>query len=251
MAREHERMRGDRSSPARVIVATALSAWRRGFTQPGEARSPGRPAAWSASGTRGKEHVMAEGMADDFTVARDAARDVSGFWWLWLISGAAWLIVAAIVLQFDQASVKTVGIVIGLMFLFTGVQQFILAGVADGWTRWISVFFGVLLVVAGVISLVNPKDTFAGFADILGFLFLVIATMWIVEAFVAREVDDLWWLTLIAGILMVILAFWTSGQFFIHKAYVLLVFAGIWALMQGVTDIVRAFQVRRMHRALD
>jgi uncharacterized membrane protein HdeD (DUF308 family) len=27
---------------------------------------------------------------------------------------------------------------------------------------------------------------------------------------------------------------------------VLLVFAGIWALMQGVTDIVRAFQIRKL-----
>ena len=194
---------------------------------------------------------MATGMADDFSEAREAARDVSGFWWLWLITGAAWLIVAAVVLQFDQASVKTVGIVIGLMFLFTGVQQFILAGIAEGAARWIAVFFGVLLVVAGVISLANPENTFAGFADILGFLFLIIATMWIVGAFMARESDDLWWLTLIAGILMAILAFWTSGQFFIHRAYLLLVFAGIWALMQGITDIVRAFQVRRLHKALD
>ncbi len=45
---------------------------------------------------------------------------------------------------------------------------------------------------------------------------------------------------------MVIIAFWTSGQFFIEKAYVLLVFAGIWALMQGITDIVRAFQIRKL-----
>ena len=45
---------------------------------------------------------------------------------------------------------------------------------------------------------------------------------------------------------MVILAFWTAGQFFIEKAYVLLVFAGIWALMQGVTDIIRAFQIRKL-----
>jgi uncharacterized membrane protein HdeD (DUF308 family) len=194
---------------------------------------------------------MATGMADDFTEAREAVRDVSGFWWLWLITGAAWLVVAGIVLQFDQASITTVGIVIGLMFLFAAVQQFILAGITEGAARWIAVFFGVLLLVAGVISLVNPEDTFAGFADILGFLFLIVATMWIIGAFMARESDDLWWLTLIAGILMVILAFWTSGQFFVHKAYLLLVFAGIWALMQGVTDIVRAFQVRRLHKALD
>ena len=43
---------------------------------------------------------------------------------------------------------------------------------------------------------------------------------------------------------MTALAFWTSGQFFIHKAYVLLVLAGIWALMQGITTMVRAFQIR-------
>ena len=43
---------------------------------------------------------------------------------------------------------------------------------------------------------------------------------------------------------MTVLAFWTAGQFFIEKAYVLLVFAGIWALMEGVGDIARAFTLR-------
>ena len=41
-------------------------------------------------------------------------------------------------------------------------------------------------------------------------------------------------------ILMTVLAFWTAGQFFIEKAYVLLVFAGIWTLMESITDIMRA-----------
>jgi uncharacterized membrane protein HdeD (DUF308 family) len=68
----------------------------------------------------------------------------------------------------------------------------------------------------------------------------------VIQAFMTREVNELWWLGLIAGILMVVLAFWTAGQFFIEKTYVLLVFAGIWALMQGVTDIVRAFQIRKL-----
>ena len=45
-----------------------------------------------------------------------------------------------------------------------------------------------------------------------------------------------------------ILAFWTGGQLFIEKAYVLLVFAGIWSLMQGFIDIVRAFQIRKLGR---
>ena len=60
-----------------------------------------------------------------------------------------------------------------------------------------------------------------------------------------RSINPLWWLGLIAGIVMTVLAFWTEGQFFIDKAYVLLVFAGIWALMQGITTIVRAAEIRR------
>jgi len=37
---------------------------------------------------------------------------------------------------------------------------------------------------------------------------------------------------------------------FATKAQHLLVFAGLSALMQGITDLVRAFEVRRMHKDL-
>jgi uncharacterized membrane protein HdeD (DUF308 family) len=49
---------------------------------------------------------------------------------------------------------------------------------------------------------------------------------------------------------MIVLAFWTAAQLFIDKAYVLLVFAGVWALMEGINDIVRAFTVRQLHQEL-
>jgi uncharacterized membrane protein HdeD (DUF308 family) len=37
-----------------------------------------------------------------------------------------------------------------------------------------------------------------------------------------------------------------SGEFFLDRAVTLLVFAGVWALMKGITDIVRAFQMREL-----
>ena len=101
------------------------------------------------------------------------------------------------------------------------------------------------LLGAAILAFISPENTFAAIADILGFLFLIVGIFWIIEAFAAKEVNPLWWLGLVAGILMVALAFYTGGQFFIDKAYVLLVFAGIWALMNGITDIMRAFQLRR------
>ena len=99
-----------------------------------------------------------------------------------------------------------------------------------------------------MLAFISPENTFAALADMLGFLFLLVGLFWIIEAFSAREVNELWWLGLVSGILMCVLAFYTGGQFFIEKTYVLLVFAGIWALMAGVTDIVRAFQIRKVGR---
>jgi uncharacterized membrane protein HdeD (DUF308 family) len=180
---------------------------------------------------------------------REKAREITGYWWAWIVTGIAWLIISLVILQFDDASVTTVGVLIGLMFLLAGFQNVVLAVVADS-LRWLWALFSVLFFVSAIICFFNPEETFAGMADILGFLFLIVGIWWMVQAFIERPVNPVWWLGLISGILMTCMAFWTSGQFFIQKAYVLLVFAGIWALMAGISDIVRAFTVRRLHKEL-
>jgi uncharacterized membrane protein HdeD (DUF308 family) len=179
---------------------------------------------------------------------REVGAAMGNLWWLWLIAGIAWIVIALVVLQFDGASITTVGVLIGIMFIISGFQQFALGAFVGGWLQVVMWIFGFLFLVAGIIALISPENTFAAIADILGFLFLLVGIFWIIQAFGDREVNELWWLGLIAGILMVILAFWTAGQFFIEKAYVLLVFAGIWALLEGVTDIVKAFQIRRLSK---
>jgi uncharacterized membrane protein HdeD (DUF308 family) len=180
---------------------------------------------------------------------RDSVRTATGYWWVMLAAGIAWVAVALVILQFDQASVTTVGILVGLMFLTLGMENIALSTL-DVPARWAWALFGGLFLVSAIVCFANPEDTFAGLADILGFLFLIVGVWWMIRAFLERAINPLWWLGLISGILMTALAFWTSGQFFIHKAYVLLVLAGIWALMQGVTNIVRAFQIRALHEEL-
>lgn len=194
---------------------------------------------------------MTDPTTPDFDAPGTAAavRSVAGLWWVWLVVGIAWILAALVILQFDGASITTVGVLVGIMFVGAGIQQFVLAALADS-LRWLWAIFGVLFWIAAIICFVNPEDTFAGLADILGFLFLTVGVWWLIRAFLERAENPLWWLGLIGAIAMVILAFWTSGQFFIEKAYTLLVFAGIWALMQGVTDIVRALAIRAMRDAV-
>jgi len=189
------------------------------------------------------------GTAEPSVVMPAMARDVAKYWWLWLVTGIAWVVAALVVLQFDHRSITTVGVIIGIMFAFAAIQQFVMAAVADH-LRWLWALFGVLFGIAAIISFVHPQNTFAGVADILGFLFATVGIWWIIRGFVTKDINPVWWLDLVSGSLMVILAFWTSGQFFIQRSYTLLVFAGIWALMHGVSDIIRAFQVRAVGKAL-
>ena len=182
------------------------------------------------------------GVRFDGTIPAALAR----FWWVELLLGVAWLVVAVVVLKFNHASVVTVGIITGILFLAFAAEEFLLAAVDDGAARWLWAFFGVLLTVGGIVSLVHPQETFAGFAEILGFLFLLVGVIWTVQAFAERVYNQLWWMSLVSGILMIVLAFWVSAQFLVERAYTLLIFAGIWALLKGVTDIVRAFQLREL-----
>lgn len=180
---------------------------------------------------------------------RSTARELTGYWWTWLVAGVAWVAVALVILQFDQASITTVGVLVGVMFTLTALENFALASL-DLAPRGVSVLFGVLFMASAVVSFVNPGQTFAGLADTLGFLFLIVGLWWMTRSFLERPLNPLWWVGLISGILMTGLAFWTAGQFFIGRAYTLLALAGMWALMTGVTNIVRALQVRALHEEL-
>jgi uncharacterized membrane protein HdeD (DUF308 family) len=180
------------------------------------------------------------------TALRERLRQITGYWWVGVIAGVAWLAASGVILQFDSASVTTVGILVGLLFLFAALENVVVVAV-PGSMRWPSTLSAVLFTVAAVLAFIEPKQTFAGFAEMLGFLFLIVGIWWMVRSFLERPLNPVWWLGLISGILMTVLAFWTAGQFFIERAYTLLVLAGIWALMQGINAIVRAFAVRQLH----
>ena len=61
--------------------------------------------------------------ADDALLAgttpteREAIKQLASFWWLWLVFGILWIIVALVVLQFSNSSFALIGVMIGAMFI--------------------------------------------------------------------------------------------------------------------------------------
>jgi hypothetical protein len=176
---------------------------------------------------------------------RQVVTALAEWWWAWLVVGILWILASFVILHLGPHSTTFVGITFGIMLLVAGIQEFALAYYGEGW-KWLWILFGVILALGGIYALVNPVHTFVALANSLGFLFMLIGILWIIEAFATSASNSLWWLGMVSGIIMIGLGYWASSQYLPTQAYILLLFAGIWALMHGVTDIIRSFQIKQL-----
>jgi uncharacterized membrane protein HdeD (DUF308 family) len=165
-------------------------------------------------------------------------------WWLYLITGALWFVVAWIVLRFDLTSVAAVSVLAGTVILLAGVAELFNAFVAPGW-KWLHAILGGVFIVTGFIAFFRPGGTFAMLAAFVGWYLLFKGMLDIILAFATKDVNDAWWLGLIIGIIEVGLGFWAAGSFG-RSVALLIVFVGAIALTRGITDIVLAFRIRKL-----
>jgi uncharacterized membrane protein HdeD (DUF308 family) len=70
--------------------------------------------------------------------------------------------------------------------------------------------------------------------------------MQIIEAVLTKEYNPLWWLGLVSGILMLMLAFWASQQYIVPKAALLIVWVGFGAMIRGIGEMVTAFRMKNL-----
>jgi uncharacterized membrane protein HdeD (DUF308 family) len=167
---------------------------------------------------------------------------VGSWWWIFLVTGTFWLILSLIMFRFDITSVKSIGILVGIVFLIAGAFEFMMVAVVKGgWWKALSAILGVLLVVGGIVSFVHPANTFVAIASVIGFMFLFVGILDLLVAFADRT--GVWWLRLISGLVCIGLAFWASGDFQ-RKAVLLTVWVGLFALLRGINNFFVAFTLR-------
>src|SRR5215472_2291461 len=172
---------------------------------------------------------------DERTALRSRTRAglarLAGPWWMFLLTGIAWLILAWIALRFNPASIPTVGVLLGVYFLVATINEFFIASVMSSW-RWLHIVMGIIFA-------------FCALASILGLLLIFQGTFYIITSVSTREVNSMWWLGLVVGILEILLGFWASQQYRPVQGPLLLIWVGFFALFRGISEIVIAFELRR------
>jgi uncharacterized membrane protein HdeD (DUF308 family) len=177
-------------------------------------------------------------------IAREAAR----YWWVFLVSGILWLLIAWLVLRMNQTSIAAVGVLLGVMFLLAAINEVGVAAMAPGgWKVW-HYIMAAFFFLAALWGFIRPVNTFFALASVLGLILIFYGAFEIVQGLASRAVNPYWWVNLITGILLVLLAFWVSGSDRVYalaqRTALILFWVGFFALFRGFTQIMLAFGVR-------
>ena len=182
-------------------------------------------------------------------VEREVVEEAADRWWLFLLTGIAWLVFALIVFQWDYTSVSAISYLFGVVAIVAGVNEFFqLSVVTRGW-KFVHGLLGLLFIIAGIYALWHPYDTFATLAALVGIFLLIKGIYDITVAFITKGEFELWWLQLVVGLFEIGLAFWVAGNFR-EKAILLVVYVGLIALMRGISEIFVAFKLKGLRRSL-
>jgi uncharacterized membrane protein HdeD (DUF308 family) len=164
-------------------------------------------------------------------------------WWIFLITGIAWLLISMLVLRYNpNTSIKVVGYLLGAMFLVAAINEFLISSVVATW-RWAHILLGIFFVLGSLWAFTQPKEAFWALASILGLLLVLMGTMTLVSAVASK--GPLWGLGLTVGILEILLGFWASQQYYPARAALILIWVGFMALFRGIGEIVLAFHLKK------
>ena len=176
----------------------------------------------------------------------DFVESASRVWWVFLITGIAWLWVALIVLRLDLTSVTAIAVLFGIVSIGLGVTEFFaMAGSTTGW-KIARAILGVLFIVAGIVAFFEPAGTFVALASLFAWVVLFKGIFDVTIALVGPKVG-LWWLILVLGIVEILLAFWAAG-YFRGSALLLVVWIAAFALTRGFMEIFTAFRLRALKK---
>ena len=186
---------------------------------------------------------------NDMFGPREVVEEAADRWWIFLVTGIAWLVFELIVFQWNYTTVYAISILFGVVAMVAGINEFMAISYSTTGWKWVHGLIGVLFVLLGIWALWNPYDAFSTLAALVGVFLLIRGIFDISVAFMTKDEFELWWLQLIMGLILILLAFWVAGDFR-EKAILLVIYVGIIALYRGITEIFVAFKLKGLRRRL-
>jgi uncharacterized membrane protein HdeD (DUF308 family) len=166
------------------------------------------------------------------------------YWWLLLITGAAWVVIAIVILRFSYATVATIAALFGVFCFVAAANELMVGAVSTKGWRLLHWLLAVLFVAVGVFAFFRPEDTFVGLAAVMSFYFIFRGVFDIAMALSGSKAPG-WWLLLIVGLAELAIGFWAAGSWQV-SVVVLVSWVAAGALLHGIGQIASAFVVRRV-----
>jgi uncharacterized membrane protein HdeD (DUF308 family) len=180
-----------------------------------------------------------------FHEAVDEFVSTTKHWWLLLVTGVAWVVIAVLILRFDYTTVAAIAVLFGVFCFAAAANEVMVSAVTSsrGW-RILHWLLAVLFIGVGVVAFFRPSDTFVGLAAVMSFYFVFRGAFDIATSFAASRVPS-WWVLLLVGIAEIAIGFWAAGSW--NASVVMLVsWVAAGALIHGVGQISSAFLVRKV-----
>lgn len=175
-------------------------------------------------------------------------------WWLYMLCGILCMVAGIAVFIFPMESYMTMGLLFGILILFVGAAQLIVASSSGNYLamKGYVIVGGILDLIMGIILCINPAVSLVLMPILLGIWmlyhsFMIMAFGGDMETF---RIDGSGW-TIAGGALLMLLSIFVLVNPMSAGVATVVTLAGVGLIVFGLLLCVLSFKLKDLHRVLD
>lgn len=175
-------------------------------------------------------------------------------WWLYMLCGILCMVAGIAVFIFPMESYMTMGLLFGILMLFVGAAQLIVASSSSNYLamKGYVIVGGILDLIMGIILCINPAVSLVLMPVLLGIWmlyhsFMIMAFGGDMETF---RIDGSGW-TIAGGALLMLLSIFVLVNPMSAGVATVVTLAGVGLIVFGLLLCVLSFKLKDLHRVLD